>query len=53
MKLQVSNEDAKLLQYYGIHNFDQLRQVYLRTRDERLLPLFTHSVGYMYQFTPD
>jgi hypothetical protein len=53
MKMHVSEEDSKLLAYYGIRNFDQLRQVYLKTRDERLLPLFTRSAGFMYQLQPD
>jgi hypothetical protein len=53
MKLQVSTEEARVLAYYGIQNFEQLRQVFIRTRDERLSRLYTQSVGLLYQLAPD
>lgn len=49
MKLILTPAEMSVLSEYGIRNFEQLREIVYKTKDERLMPIFTKSVGALFQ----
>lgn len=45
MKLQVTEAEARLLEYYNIRNFQQLKEVVSVIDNPLLMSLYTKSIG--------